>query len=633
MLASIMIAASLAQAQDTTPKPIRVKACEHGQILNLPESALVGAFVDFGIKPDNGYELEALRCYYLKVQDGDTARIVFGPEMAQPMHFYFTMPDCDGVEICAYFKRAKYRVTIADTITNGELLLLQADGIEYGEQVQLLATPAADYMFGTASIITTRGTAVSYTVADADGMAKYINFRMPNDSVVATATFIPLPRYPIKVAEYEKGKLEANITMAKAGQRVELYATTVENYNVTNVKAVAGYEITGGGGNVHAPAMLKEQTDNLWFVQQEIPVHKFNKSIFYFTLPEQFDNVLTPTYQDNTEIRVTYGFEYAGPQVVFCEDNATLYFINPGWPVKVGETWRGHTITRLWAEEVADNGWNIPGWNDVREQVRAIEIEREFANAHPHSCYAWFYMFDVDKIEGLNYLNTSRVTNMNSMFTGCKNLTTIDVNSFDTRNVVNATSMFRGCSSLTTIYCDSTWNIGTADLMFLGSERLLGAEAYNSDNVTGTMANPTSGYFTGKWEIDIPEFSYGTVTCDSSTAYTNETVTLTVTPFSKYRLSSLTVSVAGEPSGVPKLRLRGGTPIDVNDLGDGKYSFAMPAGAVAVSATFVKDVPTAISTITPDATRTGVRYDLLGRPVGNDYKGIVIENGEKKIVR
>ena len=41
--------------------------------------------------------------------------------------------------------------------------------------------------------------AVNFTVADADGMAKYINFRMPNDNVVATA----LPSVKVEFTEHD----------------------------------------------------------------------------------------------------------------------------------------------------------------------------------------------------------------------------------------------------------------------------------------------------------------------------------------------------------------------------------------------------------------------------------------------
>ena len=51
----------------------------------------------------------------------------------------------------------------------------------------------------------------------------------------------------------------------------------------------------------------------------------------------------------------------------------------------------------------------------------------------------------------VSHFNTSKVTNMNSMFMNCSSLTALDVSHFDTSNVTNMRYMFYGCSSLTTL--------------------------------------------------------------------------------------------------------------------------------------------------------------------------------------
>ena len=66
------------------------------------------------------------------------------------------------------------------------------------------------------------------------------------------------------------------------------------------------------------------------------------------------------------------------------------------------------------------------------------------------------------------------------------------------------------------------------------------------------------------------------------------------------------------------------------DNEDGTWRLTMPAGNVTIS---IKPVPTAIDAIGDDATRNGQRYDLQGRPVGPDYRGIYIQDGRKYIVR
>ena len=51
----------------------------------------------------------------------------------------------------------------------------------------------------------------------------------------------------------------------------------------------------------------------------------------------------------------------------------------------------------------------------------------------------------------LSSFDTSAVTNMGSMFYNCNNLTTLDLSSFDTSAVTNMSSMFYNCNNLTTI--------------------------------------------------------------------------------------------------------------------------------------------------------------------------------------
>ena len=47
--------------------------------------------------------------------------------------------------------------------------------------------------------------------------------------------------------------------------------------------------------------------------------------------------------------------------------------------------------------------------------------------------------------------NTSKVTDMNGMFSGCSGLTSLDVSKFNTTNVTTMNGMFSGCSGLTSL--------------------------------------------------------------------------------------------------------------------------------------------------------------------------------------
>ena len=133
--------------------------------------------------------------------------------------------------------------------------------------------------------------------------------------------------------------------------------------------------------------------------------------------------------------------------------------------------------------------------------------------------------------------------------------------------------------------------------------------------------------------ITLPEsFENGSVTCDKTEAAEGETVTLTVTPDDGYELETLTVATVDvEPSGAP-LRLRGGS-LELTPGENGTYTFQMPAAPVAVTATFREAIATGVEDINVAPAKSGQRYNLMGQPVGKDYKGIVIEDGKKRVIK
>ena len=91
-------------------------------------------------------------------------------------------------------------------------------------------------------------------------------------------------------------------------------------------------------------------------------------------------------------------------------------------------------------------------WHVDEQKVRKVVFDPSFANARPLSCHGWFEGFCVlEEIEGMEYLNTTEVTDMRSMFAGCCNLKDIDLSHFDTSNVNNMEYLFLDCSSLETL--------------------------------------------------------------------------------------------------------------------------------------------------------------------------------------
>ena len=148
-----------------------------------------------------------------------------------------------------------------------------------------------------------------------------------------------------------------------------------------------------------------------------------------------------------------------------------------------------------------NSGKNQPKWNTPNNNINLVVFDASFANARPKSCYAWFQGFEnLKQIKGIENLNTENVTSMNGMFSGCSNLTELDLTHFNTANVTNMYDMFFGCKSLTTIYVSDEFVITNITIktysLFFDCIKLKGAIGYNKSETNYKFANYKTGYFT-----------------------------------------------------------------------------------------------------------------------------------------
>ena len=106
-------------------------------------------------------------------------------------------------------------------------------------------------------------------------------------------------------------------------------------------------------------------------------------------------------------------------------------------------------------KQTSDNAiYARPLWANYleRKAIQTVVFDESFKHARPKSCDQWFYLFEgLTRIEHLDYLNTSEVENMGSMFSKCTSLETLDLSSFNTEKVTNMFEMFVGSSNLRTI--------------------------------------------------------------------------------------------------------------------------------------------------------------------------------------
>ena len=127
-------------------------------------------------------------------------------------------------------------------------------------------------------------------------------------------------------------------------------------------------------------------------------------------------------------------------------------------------TYESSTQTLTFKKNVGETLPKNSAWVEDKQRVATIKkklgngtivhivFDESFSTYTPTSLYGFFAnLKKLETITGLEYLNTAKVTNMNSMFSGCSSLTSLDVTKFNTANVTDMRIMFENCSSLTSL--------------------------------------------------------------------------------------------------------------------------------------------------------------------------------------
>ena len=90
--------------------------------------------------------------------------------------------------------------------------------------------------------------------------------------------------------------------------------------------------------------------------------------------------------------------------------------------------------------------------------------------------------FQCEKLSSVPALDTSNVINMNQMFNNCRSLSSVPT--LDTSNVTEMTGMFSECKKLSSMPALNTSNVTNMGLMFAGCESLTTVPLLNTSNVT-----------------------------------------------------------------------------------------------------------------------------------------------------
>ncbi len=161
------------------------------------------------------------------------------------------------------------------------------------------------------------------------------------------------------------------------------------------------------------------------------------------------------------------------------------------------------------------NSEDYRGWHDLTSSITNVVFDASFANCNTITSTAyWFSGFNnLTAISGIEYLNTSNVTDMRSMFFRCFELTSLDVSNFNTSKVTDMSSMFGDCSRLTSLDVTgfNTENVTNMSGMFSRSGlTTLDVSGFKTDNVTDMSAMFVSLY--NLTSLDLSNFKTDNVT-------------------------------------------------------------------------------------------------------------------------
>ena len=318
-----------------------------------------------------------------------------------------------------------------------------------------------------------------------------------------------------------------------------------------------------------------------------------------------------------------------------------------------------------------------PGWAGCQKIKHAV-FDASFADYRPTSTSLWFQnCVKLQDIKDIRNLNTENVIDMSLMFQYCSSLASLDLTGFNTANVTDMSLMFIGCSSLASLDLTgfNTANVTTMEDMFNRCSSLvsLNLTSFNTEKVTNmwAMFNECSSLAS----LDLSSFNTENVTtmqsmfweCSSLasldlSSFNTEKVTdmremfgycmsltsLDLTGFNTANVTDMTIMFRGSSSlttiycnddwsvGGKVDYYRGMFSNCPNLKGDGAAYDSSKTGIEMANPTtgYFTTMTTGIDHVTAAGkVGDGKTYDLSGRLVSKNYKGVVVTNGRKILQR
>ena len=162
-----------------------------------------------------------------------------------------------------------------------------------------------------------------------------------------------------------------------------------------------------------------------------------------------------------------------------------------------------------------DSSYMFTSRYNSREIRGILEIDlSNFDTSKVTNMNSMFYDMSNLTMLDLSSFNTSKVTDMSGMFAGLLNLTTLNVSHFDTSNVTNMGAMFSFMSNLTTLDLSNfdTSNVTDMSWMFYGMSSLTTLDLSNFDTSQVTDMGYMFSYMSNLTTLDLSNFDTSNVT-------------------------------------------------------------------------------------------------------------------------
>ena len=184
-------------------------------------------------------------------------------------------------------------------------------------------------------------------------------------------------------------------------------------------------------------------------------------------------NTANTYYTVSQGVSTGYGAIAIEAFAVYSADDNSLNFYKRSSIPTVGSIFNGKTATAIYTG-IEKNTDSIAPWNSYQSKIiTSTVIDNGIAPLSVSELFS-----DCVELTSVNVskLDTSKVTDMNSMFSGCSKLTSIgDLSKWDTSNVTDMSYMFSECSVLTSVGNLSGWNtskVTNMGGMFFGCSKL-----------------------------------------------------------------------------------------------------------------------------------------------------------------